>query len=69
MANTDTGTRDTTYDLTSVLYHALQGAETCEKYRKDASDDQELSAFFQEAKDQQCEIADRAKALLREQLR
>ena len=28
-----TGTRDTTYNLVSVLYHALQGAETYEELR------------------------------------
>jgi hypothetical protein len=31
-----TGTRDVTYDLTAVLYHALQGAENCQTYMKDA---------------------------------
>ena len=25
-----TGTRDDTYDVISVVYHALQGAENCE---------------------------------------
>lgn len=66
MLETKTGTRDTTYDIISVLYHALQGAETCETYRKDAEGDQELSAFFQEAQDQQRRIADGAKDLLRQ---
>lgn len=69
MLETKTGTRDSTYDIISVLYHALQGAETCETYRKDASDNQDLSAFFQDAQDQQRRIADRAKDLLRQQWR
>ena len=39
-----TGTRDATYDLVSVLYHALQGAETARHYMQDAAQagDQEL---------------------------
>ena len=32
----NTGTRDVIYDLVSVLYHALQGAETYDQYIKDA---------------------------------
>jgi len=31
------GTRDEHYDLTSVLYHALHGAENCEMYVTDAA--------------------------------
>ena len=33
-----TGTRDDTYDLVSVLYHALQGAETARHYIQDGRD-------------------------------
>ena len=32
----NTGTQDTTYNLLSIIYHALQGAETYEKYIHDA---------------------------------
>jgi hypothetical protein len=48
-----TGTRDDTYDLVSVLYHALQGAETARQYIQDAAQagDEELVQFFQEAQD------------------
>ena len=31
-----TGTRDEHYNLVSVLYHALQGADTCNVYALDA---------------------------------
>ena len=31
-----TGTRDETYNLVSVLYHALQGAQTTMQYVQDA---------------------------------
>ena len=36
------------YDLVSVLYHALQGAETYDSYIKDAeqSGNQQLAQFF-----------------------
>ena len=61
---TQTGTRDSTYDIVSVLYHSLQGAETYQKYLDDAGGDQELAGFFQEAIDQQRQLADRAKQLL-----
>jgi hypothetical protein len=61
----DTGTRDTTFNLVSVLYHALQGAETINMYVNDANqDDEELSDFFEEVKDDYERIAERAKELL-----
>jgi hypothetical protein len=60
-----TGTRDTTYDLTAVLYHALQGVENCQTYAQDArSGDQHLQQFFQQAGDQQRQLAEQAKQLL-----
>ena len=62
----DTGTRDITYDLVSVVYHALQGAETTALYIADAEQEgnQELATFFREAKDEYQRRADRAKQLL-----
>ena len=37
MSTTETtGTRDVTYNLISVVYHALQGAETYQIYEQDA---------------------------------
>lgn len=61
-----TGTRDEHYDLVSVLYHALQGAEVCDTYAIDAeaTGDERLAAFFREAQDAQTQIAQRAKRLL-----
>ena len=58
-----TGTDDKTYNLTSVLYHALQGVENCELYGEDAQDD-ETRQFFDQACQQQREIAQQAKKLL-----
>jgi len=63
-----TGTRDETYDIVAVLYHALQGAENCQTYCQDASDDQELRGFFEEALSQQRQLADRAKQMLQRRL-
>jgi hypothetical protein len=62
----DTGTRDITYDLVSVIYHALQGAETTALYIADAEQEnnQELAQFLRETKDEYQRRADRAKQLL-----
>ena|ERR687897_1289650 len=60
------GTRDKHYNLISVLYHALHGAENCDRYASDAefSGDERLAAFFREAQVMQTEIAERAKGML-----
>lgn len=62
-----TGTRDETYNLISVLYHALQGAETIEQYKNDGGN-QEISSFLEELQGQYRQAADRAKQLLGTQL-
>jgi hypothetical protein len=67
MAN-NTGTKDTNYNLVSVLYHALQGADLYEQYASDAGSDQDLAAFFREAQQQEKQRADRAKQLLAKRL-
>ena len=61
-----TGTRDEHYNLISVLYHALQGADTCSEYALDAeaAGDEHMAAFFYEAGVMQTQLADRAKGLL-----
>lgn len=65
-----TGVRDENYDLISVLYHALEGAETYSRYCEDAEQkqDQELSNFFREAQEKNVELADRARELLRSRI-
>lgn len=63
-----TGTRDETYDIVAVVYHALQGAENCQTYMQDASSRQELRQFFQRAGDMQRQLADEGKRLLHDQL-
>ena len=66
----ETGTSDEGYNLVSVLYHALQGAETCTRYIEDAerTGDEELANFFREAKDIQRQLAGQAKMLLKRRL-
>jgi len=65
-----TGTADEHYDLISVLYHALEGAETYEIYSQDAEEqgDTELLEFFREIQQQECRKAERAKQLLAHRL-
>ena len=59
-----TGTSNPTYNLVSVLYHALQGAELYQKYASDAGGDQDLASFFREVQQQEQQRAERAKQLL-----
>jgi len=62
----NTGTQDTLYNLFSIIYHALQGAETYEKYIADAeqSGDTELAQFFRDVRDQNTKRAQQGKQLL-----
>lgn len=66
----NTGTRDVTYNLVSILYHALQGAETYDQYIRDAEQggDQDLAQFFRDVKQQNKQRADRTKQLLARRL-
>jgi hypothetical protein len=61
-----TGTRDEHYNLISVLYHALHGAENCDQYASDAeiAGDERLAAFFRETQTMHTQVAERAKGLL-----
>jgi hypothetical protein len=61
--SSETGTRDETYDVISIVYHALQGAENCEIFAEDTDRD-ELQRFFKEAGEQQRQLADKGKRLL-----
>ena len=66
----NTGTQDTTYNLLSIIYHALQGAETYEIYINDAEQngDTELAQFFRDVRDQNVKRAERGKQLLKTRL-
>jgi len=60
-----TGTRNETYDVISVMYHALQGAENCQTYMLDAKDGQ-VRDFFQKALQAQRQLADQGKQILQQ---
>ncbi len=66
----NTGTTDVTYNLVSILYYALQGAETYDQYISDAEqkNDKDLAQFFRETKEENRRRADRAKQLLAQRL-
>ena len=65
-----TGTTDVTYNLVSILYYALQGAETYDQYISDAeqNNDKDLAQFFRDTKEENQRRADRAKQLLAQRL-
>jgi hypothetical protein len=65
-----TGTPNPVYDIVSVMYHALQGAETCDRYIADAEQrgDNELVAFFRDVQTRNREVAQQAKELVRDRL-
>jgi hypothetical protein len=52
MTRQDIGIPDEIYDVVSVVYHALQGAETYQQYIRDAEQrgDQELAQYFRKCR-------------------
>ncbi len=66
----NTGTTDVIYNLVSILYYALQGAETYDQYISDAEqkNDKDLAQFFRDTKEENQRRADRAKQLLAQRL-
>lgn len=69
-AERTTGTQDVHYNLVSILYHTLQGAETSMQYVSDAeeSGDEELARFFRDVQEEDRRRAERAKTLLGQRL-
>ena len=63
-----TGTSNTIYDLSSVLFHALEGGASYDTYIEDAEreGDGELADFFRRVRDEDSERADEAQRLLAE---
>src|ERR687884_343635 len=63
-----TGTANTIYDLSSVLFHALEGGASYDQYIHDAEEagDQELADFFRRVRDEDSMRADEARRLLAE---
>ena len=63
-----TGTPNTIYDLSSVLFHALEGGASYDQYIQDAEEegDRELADFFRRVRDEDSMRADEAQRLLAE---
>lgn len=63
-----TGTPDTIYDLSSVLFHALEGGASYDQYIRDAEEagDEELANFFIQVRDEDSMRADEAQRLIAE---
>jgi hypothetical protein len=63
-----TGTPNTIYDLSSVLFHALEGGASYDTYIEDAEreGDEELTEFFRRVRDEDSMRADEAQRLLAE---
>ncbi len=62
-----TGTPNTIYDLSSVLFHALEGGASYETYIQDAErdGDDELAEFFRRAQNASRKGGEQGKDLLR----
>ena len=63
-----TGTPNVTYDLVSIMYHTLQGAETYQKFIQDAESvgNQDVASFIREIQQQDEQRAQRAQQLLQQ---
>ncbi len=63
----ETGVSNDVYNLVSILYHDLQGAENYGRYAEDAkrSGDEELVQFFEEMEQQDRQLSQRILGLLR----
>ena len=63
-----TGTPNTIYDLSSVLFHALEGGASYDQYIQDAEEagDEELATFFIQVRDEDSMRAEEAQRLLAE---
>ena len=66
MGSAHTPADDIVYDLVSIQYHALQGADTYAKYLDDAEGHPEVQEFIREVMEQDGRRAVRCHELLRE---
>ena len=70
MSDQKASTTDTTYNLISVAYHALQAVDTYHTFLRDAEEtgDTDVAELVQGAMKQQQELAAKAKELLTQRL-
>jgi hypothetical protein len=66
MGTTHTPADDIVYDLVSIQYHALKGAELHGKYLKDAEGHDDVAQFVREIRDEDARRAERCHELLRD---
>jgi hypothetical protein len=66
MASEHTPADDIVYDLVSIQYHALKGAEVYDKYIEDAHEHEEVVAFVKQVKEEDANRAVRCHELLGE---
>ena len=66
MGTAHTPADDIVYDLVSIQYHALQAAQTYDKYVQDAEGHQDVQQFIRQCAEQDGERAKRCHELLRE---
>ena len=59
-----TGASDVVYDLVSIQYHALKGAQVYDQFIKDASGHDDVRGFIEQVKKQDAERAKTAHELL-----
>ena len=65
MASEHTVADDIVYDLISIQYHALKGAEVYDRYIDDAHDHDDIVEFIRQVRDEDNNRAQRAHELLR----
>jgi hypothetical protein len=66
MGSAHTPADDLVYDLVSVQYHALQAAQTVDRYLQDAEGHAEVQEFFRQVAEQDAQRAVRCHELLRD---
>ncbi len=66
MGSQHTPADDIVYDLISIQYHALQGAQTYARYVEDAEGHPEVQDFIREVQQQDGQRAERCHTLLRD---
>lgn len=59
-----TGASDVVYDLVSIQYHALKGAQVYDQFINDASGHDDVKKFFEKVKEQDAERAQKCHEFL-----
>ena len=59
-----TGASDIVYDLVSIQYHALKGAQVYDQFLSDAEDNDDVKKFIEEVRDQDIKRAEKCHEFL-----